>query len=336
MSPLWKIQNVKQLQLINRKPSPKQYSYNRSFARNSGIYRKRYSLQNGNYHIKHSAIKGISLFISRSPQLEASMTVEAAIVLPLFLFFFLNLSCAIELIRLHDNLEFALRDVGNRMSVYGYVLEEQGVEAAKSDEGLWEELKDVAFSYTFVKKEMVRYVGESYLQESPVVEGANGLQFWESEIFGEDDCIEIIATYRVSPFVGTVGFGSFCMANRYYGHVWSGYRIPGVDSEQESEIVYVAENGVVYHESKNCSYLFLSVRGVSLAEARESHNTGGERYTPCMRCFKEENLTETVYITEDGENIHCRKDCGSLRRTVYTLAREDAKKYRACGRCAQE
>jgi len=336
MSPLWKEQNVKQLQLIIIKPSPKQYSFLQSFARSFEICRKRRSFQNDKHPIKNSAIEGISLFISRLPQLEAGMTVEAAMVLPLFLFFFLNLGCAIELIRLHSNLEFALCDIGNRMSVYGYVLEAQGTEEAKSDAELWEELGDVAFSHTFIKNAVVRDVGESYLQESPLVGGAKGLQFWESEIFGEDGCIEIIATYKVSPYVGTVGFGSFRMSNRYYGHIWSGYQIPGADSKQGSEIVYVAENGVVYHESRNCSYLLLSVRGVSLEEAWTSRNTDGERYTPCMRCYDEEKVLETVYITDDGENIHCRRDCGSLRRTVYTLTKEDAKKYRACNRCAWE
>jgi len=49
----------------------------------------------------------------------ASMTMEAAVVLPLFFFFFLDLTSSIEMIRLHGNFQMALWDVGNTISVYG-------------------------------------------------------------------------------------------------------------------------------------------------------------------------------------------------------------------------
>uniref|UniRef100_UPI00405604AE hypothetical protein n=1 Tax=Acetatifactor sp. TaxID=1872090 RepID=UPI00405604AE len=263
------------------------------------------------------------------------MTVEASVVLPLFLFFFLNLSCAIELIRLHGNLEFALCDIGNRMAVYGYALTNQENEEIAADGELWEELKDFAVSYTFVKNEIVCYVGENNLRDGPIAEGKDGLQFLESEIFDTDDCVEIVVTYKVSPFADIAGFGSFRMSNRYYGHVWNGYRIPEAEIEQSTDVVYVAENGVVYHEDSGCSFLLLSVRSVSLTEAYESRNIAGGRYTPCMRCYEEDSHPQTVYITADGESIHCREDCGSLRRTVYVLPSEEIGRYRACSRCAQ-
>ena len=51
------------------------------------------------------------------------MTVEASIVLPLILFFFMNLASSIEMIRLHGNLQLALWETGNELIVYGYALD---------------------------------------------------------------------------------------------------------------------------------------------------------------------------------------------------------------------
>lgn len=312
MSPLWRNNKNKQLLTNSTKPSPSYSMNNQSFAQS----------------VCFRPIKEISLFTSVSGHAEGSMTVEASVILPLLLCFFLNLGCALELIRLHGNLEFALCEIGNRMSVYGCEL--------ISDEDDGSELKDIAFSYVYVKNELVKYLGEQYLEEAPISQGASGLKFWESEIFTGEDCFEMIVTYEVAPFSGLAGFRPFRMANRYYGHLWNGYHIPGTDAgDENSDVVYVTPNGEVYHVDRNCSHLSLSVRAVSLQEAYTSRNEQGEHYVPCTRC-KEDGMREKVYITKEGNSIHYRKDCPGLKRTVYAVAAENAGKYRACSRCAGE
>lgn len=331
MSPLWMNQNTKQRKTFQKKPSPKHFSDERIYAQKLFID-----------ILLSSAIKGISLFISRFRRLEAGMTVEAAVVLPLFLFFFLNLGSAIEMIRLHNNLEFALCDIGKRMSIYGYALTaseenpEDGERAEREQENEWlAELKDVGLSYTYVKKELVDYLGRDYLEEAPIVNGVDGLQFLESEIFDGNDCFELVVTYRVAPFGELAGFKGFRMANKYYGHLWNGYHIPGTEGDADGEdVVYVAEYGSVYHEEASCTHLFLTVREVSLQEAYESRNSNGAKYELCQYCG-ENNLVGRVYITEDGDRIHYQKDCTGLKRTVYEIPREEADGYTPCTRCAK-
>ena len=48
------------------------------------------------------------------------MTVEAAILLPVFLFFFLNLLSFLEILRLHGKIEMGLWDVGSDLCLYSY------------------------------------------------------------------------------------------------------------------------------------------------------------------------------------------------------------------------
>lgn len=58
------------------------------------------------FHI--CSVKMSSLFASLPREVKAGMTVEAAAVLPLFLFFFMSIGSYIEMIRLHGNLQLAL------------------------------------------------------------------------------------------------------------------------------------------------------------------------------------------------------------------------------------
>lgn len=268
----------------------------------------------------NKSIEGIWSFASRFTR--GSMTVEAAVVLPLFLLFFLALGSAMEMIRLHGNLEFALCDIGNRMSVYGYSLTTQ-------EEGtLSSEVADIALSYTYVKKEIEEYLGKEYLEASPLVKGVDGLRFGESEIWDGGEYFEVLVTYKVAPFGEMEGIKGFSMANRYYGHFWNGYEIP-------TDVVYVAENGEVYHIDAMCTHLFLSVRQVSLQEAYRSRNRNGERYSLCEYCEKSEAMN-TVYITEEGNRFHYKRNCTGLKRTVFEIPADETEGYRACSRCARK
>ena len=74
-------------------------------------------------HFPVCAIKRISS-CSPCPKLHrgqrASMTVEACLVLPLFLFAFLNIISIVEIYRLQGNMSAAMHDTARQMAVYGY------------------------------------------------------------------------------------------------------------------------------------------------------------------------------------------------------------------------
>lgn len=338
MSLLWR--NLMQLTVFLR-PSPKHNIYSR-FAQSINFTQY---IQFPLFMKKKFSIEGISLFASREKTVKASgsMTVEAAVVLPLFLFFFLNLGSAMEMIRLHSNLQLALLQVGNRLSVYGCVVEELDEENSVGSkdatstqvqtgqqESVLADLAGVALSYIYVKNEVEDYLGEEYLEASPLKEGANSLQFPESNISESEDCFEIVMTYQVAPLGRLSGIWPFRMANKYYGHFWNGYAV-GVEGNTE-EYVYVTENGEVYHADRECTYLLLSVKQVSLKTACGAVNQNGEKYRACEVCC--EGLTfGQVYITEQGDCYHYRKNCVGLKRTVYKITLTQAEVYRACSRC---
>lgn len=298
------------------------------------------------YSVLGFSIEKVSLPAFLKIRIPAGMTVEAAIVLPLFLFFFVNLGSALEMMRLHGNLQLALWDVGNQMCVYGYAVEDcTQIRSAVAEEDddkreWWHELGDIALTYTYVKSQMTDYLGETYLEESPLRYGPGGLQFWESDVARTEDGIiagdilDLVMTYQVSAPLEVPFMRPFRMSNRYYGRLWTGYDLTGSsDKNTVQDVVYITESGEVYHESRNCTHLKLSIREVSMDEAEAARNKNGSRYRECSKCRKKA-FQGTVWISREGDSYHYDKECPGLKRTIYTIPRQQAAKYRPCSRCA--
>ncbi len=269
---------------------------------------------------KNRFAEGMSLPIFFGGEAAASMTVEAAVVLPLVLFFLLNLSCAVELIRLHGNLQMALWDTGSRLAVYGHALGDSDTAAF--------------FTWFYIKDQITAQTGEEYLDNSPLKGGADGLMLWESDIFSSEDELDIIVTYSVSPWSSLAGFSPFRMANRYYAHIWNGYDISNGNrgDDEETDIVYMAENGQVYHEDRSCTHLRLNIMQVSRSEAQSRTNQYGKRYSACEKCNPDIS-DETLYIAAEGDRFHSDRECSGLKRTVFSVLRSRVAGYRACSRC---
>lgn len=283
----------------------------------------------------HRSIEETSLYAFLARRLHAGMTLEAAIALPIFLLFLLNLGSAIEMIRLHGNLQTALWETGHKLAVYGYALgNEESLRSMEQEDPWWKEMAGIAYSYTYIKNQMVDYLGEQYLEASPLSRGTDGLQFWESEVLQPDGEMGIVLTYSVSPWCSLTGFFPFRMANRYHAHIWNGYDITGNSGGSEEDLitVYVAETGEVYHRDRNCTHLCLSIQEIAAGTQGNYRNENGGKYSECEKCRKEAT-TDIFYIAREGDRFHYSQECSGLKRTVFSVLLKDAGDYRPCSRC---
>ena len=297
MASLWN--KNKKLKTISQKPSFVNYDKNKDPAQDpQRFFRRKPSLP-------------ASLF----KKVQAGMTVEAAIVLPVCLLFLMNLGYAVEMIRLHNNLQFALWDVGGRTAVYGCELGEDRIPTLITDFYIGNRLRDS--------------LGKEYLDSSPLVRGCSGLGLWQSGLSETGNELDITLTYQVGPLTALAGFRSFYMANRCYVRLWNGYDVTGT---QETEIcVYVAENGVVFHRDRSCTHLQLSIRRIVRTELEGLRNQWGQRYAACEKCVRG-GMPDTLYVTGEGHCYHYRESCSGLKRTVRSLTPEEASGYRPCSR----
>ena len=273
-----------------------------------------------NKNIPNPFPRRMSLFASFSwkNMVPASMTVEASMALPLFLFFFLHLMSCVEMIRLHGKLTFALWDAGKKLTIYGAVVEETEMD-----------LPDIGVSYLYVENSLVRLLGKEYLEESPLVYGWKGLNFLASEY--NEDVVDIALTYEVHPKVTIFPFSYSRMGNRFLGKTWTGYDVEG----DVAKYVYVTLYGEVWHSTPDCTHIFIDIKPAARKNIGTLQNDVGASYRLCELCA-EEQWRDVVYYTPQGECYHKVKDCSALIRYMRAIEWNPNIPYRECSRCGKE
>lgn len=257
---------------------------------------------------------------------KGSITIEASLALPLFLFFTINLLSMFDILAVHIQLESALHQTAREMAVYGYAAKQAG-----DNEMLSSTLGSVAFSETYVRNQVNKLLGKDYLNNSCIKGGSSGIIYSLSR-FMKNDRIELKAVYKVEPQIPYIGFRGFYMVTSCTVRAFTGYDNAESDTgKQQEQIVYVAETGNVYHFSKNCTHLELSISRVSYKGVKNLRNNSGEKYKACEKCGK--NPKDTVYVTDEGNRYHTTISCSGLKRTVDAIPISKVGNKGPCSRC---
>lgn len=262
---------------------------------------------------------------------QAGMTLEAAVALPVFLYFFLNLLSVIELYRLQGTLLYALREVGQSLSVYAYAYDK--LLDPEEDSGIEALIEDAAFSYLYVKGKVEKLAGADYLDNSLLTNGKEGIIYLDSSFMQEGDIIDLVLSYQISPLVQPVGFEPAWFHSRYYGRGWTGYAVEGEEEAGgKTDYVYVAEHAEVYHTDRDCTHIRLTIKECYAWELSGLRNVYGSRYTACEKCMGSER--DKYYVATAGDCYHGSPDCSGLKRSISKISREEAERYyRRCSRC---
>lgn len=271
-------------------------------------------------------IKRVSSFISW--KLSASVTVEAAFALPLFLFFMIQVMSAMDMIGIQSRFCAALHQTGNQMAFAGYVY------GKAADDVLPGEIAMTALSQGYAGSQVLKSVGRDYLDKSCVKNGAAGISFQGTSIMQGNDIIEICLSYQLEPVFPITGFTGLAVNQRYYGRAWTGYDVETdiSDFTEDDPMVYITETGTVYHTNRECTYLNLSVQAVGADAIVDFRNQSGGKYYACGICGKK-NIGGTVYITAQGSSYHCMMTCSGLKRTIYTIPLSQTGGRRRCSKC---
>lgn len=249
-------------------------------------------------------------------KLRASMTVEAAFVLPIFLFCFMNVLFSFRMLETQSRVLSSIHQVGNEICFYGY-----------GNKYMPDALPDKAVSFVlsegYVRGKTIQKLGDSFLKSSAIKGGAMGLSFAGSQIMEHNDIVDIQVHWWTRLFIGKYkyGFLGFATGTRYYGRAWTGYEADDIGefAEQTDRIVYITEHGTVYHNARDCYHLTPTIMQVSASSVDEKRNQSGQRYSVCMYCGEKNILQAVCYITPEGERYHNNPNCSGLKRTIYAV-----------------
>ncbi len=257
--------------------------------------------------------------IRQKKKTKGSITVETALVLPLFMFCLLSISSLFEMIHIHSLLDSALNQVGKEISTYAYFQE------------LYE---NNLLTEVYVRDRVVQIVGRDKIQNSIIIGGVNGITLWRSEVNENNDVIDLVMTYRVKPWFAYEHVGEMVLLNRCCIKAYTGYESEEVfDGEPK---YYVADTGDVYHINRACTHLLLSISIIDVDELESARNMYGSSYSPCEICFDSYDGSKSIYITDQGDRYHAYISCPGLKRTIYVITAEEIGNRPLCLRCIKE
>lgn len=296
-------------------------------------------IQNSSLHIHDNLIssqkaagfiflkKRVVSFAFRS---RATVSVEAAICLTVFLFAMLSLLSFGTVMNQRMRMSAPLRNTASKLAQNYSVYELLGL--ADDTDNILKEYAVNGIGIVAAKQIFIDEVGKNNLDRSCVVNGSSGVSFFCSEIPTEDGFVDLIITYKLKLPFCIIPVPDMSVMQRCRIHVWSGTEVFG--NEDIIKYVYKTRNGKVYHTSLSCKHLNIVVKKAGFNEVDKLRNKSGGRYYPCEICWKATEST-IVYITEYGTSYHSKEDCFALTRNIMKVPINDVLGMPACKSCGQ-
>lgn len=307
------------------------------------------------------------LYMNNKKLSKASITVEASLVLPIFIFAMYAFIFFIQVISIQQEVQQGLLQTARFCEKIGYVYdyvinyedqEESGqnnqpqnntLEENSSKENLSEEMetessvvdvRDVAtylITSGMMQGKFNEVVDQGIINKSCVVDGMRGFNFLFSSYDDETYIADVTVQYKVHFPLGLAIIKDFDITQKVKVRVFVGLNNTTSDeeAEEDEDYVYIAETGTVYHESKECTHLKLSITKINRSSLNIQRNASGGKFYACEICNPEGVKQEYYYITKQGNRYHSNTNCSGLKRTIKTLKRSEVGDRRPCTRCGK-
>lgn len=294
---------------------------------------------------------------------KGSLTVEAALVLPIFIFAILAFIYLLQVLIYHNNLQQAITDIGLDAAKYGYVSElikdsntnqndtdsKQEIQQTSSDKGKKNQegvVSSVAaksiskgIDCGFYKLALLTKLDLEAVNKSSIKNGFNGIHTYFSSYMEDNDEVDIVLNYHIKMPLLFIDLDDFQIVQRVKLRAWNGYRpqakFDKVEQESEDKKVFVTATGTVYHTSKNCTHISLSIKDVPFEHLNHLRNKSGGKYKNCHLCGINSKNGDTVYVAVSGDKFHSDRNCSGLKRTVSEVPLSQVLDKRLCSRCGK-
>lgn len=251
----------------------------------------------------------ISGRISASVSRRGSITVEAAMAVPVFFLAVVSLLYLMEIMAVQTSVRSGLQYAGKRAAEEAYAL---------------------TVTPAALENDVIHAVGADRLDRSIILGGSGGIQCDGSKFSPKTGIGELTAVYQVRLPIPMFKVPPLKYREEMRIKAWVGYEKPELDTDDD-RIVYVTENGMVYHRDYHCTYLELSIHAVQSEEIGSLRNNSGGKYYPCEHCMRHGG--SGVYITDTGDRYHSSLSCSGLKRTIYAVPISEVVGKGACSRC---
>lgn len=268
----------------------------------------------------------------------ASLTIEAAMVFPIFLFMIMFVISIIIFIGIQMKVQLAMYNTAMLMSKYEYAYE---IAMMETDVNL-KELEEASvvtqiigqgMEIATVKGIFTAQLSYNNIEKSCIKGGIWGFHFYKSDILNDDNVIDFVVNYELKSPFDIFGIGTIPVEQRARVRCFSGDESYLNDKDDEKEYVYVTPTGRVYHTHKDCSYIKLSIKKTDYSLVGNLRNESGAKYYRCESCIKKLEPNEVLYITDYGTRYHKNKNCSKIKRGYTKMPLSEVHDRKKCSKC---
>ncbi len=272
---------------------------------------------------------------SKKAFLPASLTLEAALCLTLFIFASTCLILPMKIMNTERKIQAAMEEIGEDFSQYAYIKDALEKNDALSLAGADD------FSKNFCKY-LVSGIAQEYAKMQVIshvdTKAIKHLTMIRSQILEDGNTIDLILDYEIhlpfpvlklSPLKRTIR----CTRRAWIGKEGKNYDDSVSQNGEPDEIVYVGKNSTRYHKSRSCHYLANKLTSISVSQIDMLRNDNGGKYHPCSVCGK--NANGTVFITPSGKSYHSTKNCTAIIAYARAVRLSEVKHLGPCSYCGK-
>ena len=272
---------------------------------------------------------------------KGSLVIEAALTLPVFLFFVIAVIYFLMIIFLQSDIQVHMEEAARSIGKQAYLADQ--LDVLSSDDGDLDaesiSLLKAGINPLTIKTWILKDGLGQKINASRIKGGTGGLYTFHSSYDEEEALLDIVVHYNYHvPFLPE-SIGVIQLSQRCKSHVWTGRELSRQEGgknaeENKTQTVYVTEYGSVYHTSKDCHYLDLSIHTIGINEVGDARNVNGGKYYPCS-CAKHAS-SGNVYVTDYGTNYHADLNCSGLKRTIREIDLSEVGEMHICPKCGEE
>lgn len=237
-------------------------------------------------------------------------TIEACLILPVFLFFMLGMVNIANVFFVESRIHQSLAEAAISTAQYEYK-ERKLFQKNNQNQSMTNKL--------FLHQKFNQYLNNDIRVQYLVDQGEKGIYLTIKEDIENPKVFIVKARYKVKfslPFIGS-------FHKTYIDTIKQKYFIGFSKEENSDEYVFVTPYESVYHTKRSCTHLNLEIVKVK--------GKGNKR--PCRFCGKNYGKKGQIYITKSSNVYHCNKNCSGLKRSVTRVKLKQVKGLKRCERC---
>ena len=260
----------------------------------------------------------------RGRHLQASMALEASLVIPLVVFALTMLISLIISLGVQMRVRHVMHESLREVSAFPYSL------GKKKGELSFAGMKTAAFAA--VSSSFYKNISSENIRSDYIVGGVSGIILDPTDMFNNGADMKVGIHYQIKQPLSLFGLGSISVKQDCDTYAWLGDSFMK-ESHAAEKMVYITPHGTVYHEDRNCTYIAPKVNETALSEVSSKRNASGAKYYECEGCTAKATLKPSVvYITEYGDRYHINRYCVKIKHEIIEIPISQVGDRRKCSK----